>query len=68
MNAGSTCDINKTKAQNAAAEKKSQDFSKFAGLYSVFAANGQRIGNKAIAVTAKTARYNGRAVERRAAV
>lgn len=58
------CDIHKTKEQNARAAQKGQDFSKFVGLYSVFAANGQRIGNKAIAVTEKTVRYNGHAVER----
>ncbi|AUU83811.1 hypothetical protein C2U54_07180 [Leclercia sp. LSNIH1] len=63
MNAGSTCDINKTPAQNAAAEKKSKDFTKFKGTYSVFAANGQRLGNRVIVVKPREVRYKGQLVE-----
>lgn len=64
MNAGSTCDIHKTPAQNAAAEKKSQDFTKFKGTYSVFAANGQRLGNRVIVVEPHEVRYDGHLAER----
>ena len=64
MNAGQGCDIHKTKAQNAAEAKKSQNFSKFAGTYSVFLRNGQRIGNKIIVVKPHEVRYNGHLAER----
>ncbi|EIV0760928.1 hypothetical protein L6N65_001958 [Escherichia coli] len=63
MNAGSGCDINKTKEQNAAALKKAQDFSKFTGTYSMFAANGQRIGDKVIVVTKNSVKYRGHLAE-----
>lgn len=60
------CDIHKTKAQNEAAAKHpgKLDFSRFAGTYSTFLGNGQRIGNNAIHITRKEIRYNGHAVER----
>lgn len=64
MNAGQGCDIHKTKAQNAAEAKKSQNFSKFAGNYSVFLRNGQRISNKIIVVKPHEVRYNGHLAER----
>lgn len=63
MNAGSGCDINKTKEQNIAALKKAQDFSKFTGTYSMFTANGQRTGDKVIVVTKNSVKYKGHQAE-----
>ncbi|MBZ0057522.1 MULTISPECIES: hypothetical protein [unclassified Leclercia] len=64
MNAGNTCNLNKTPAQNAAAEKRSKVFTRFTGTYSIFSSNGQRLGNKAIRVQPREVRYEGQLVER----
>lgn len=59
-NAGTTCDIHKTKAQNAAAAKKG-GFAAFAGKYDVLDASGKKIS--VVTVTATSVKIDGRLVE-----
>lgn len=59
-NAGTTCDIHKTKAQNAAAAKKGS-FAAFAGKYDVLDSNGKKFS--VVTVTPTSVKIDGRLVE-----